>query len=190
MTEAEASFFKATLERFFALFGEVDAEDFWQREPHDRFRVIKDVFSVYAEIFNVPVVKEVDAEYEAGKKPPQQIACRKLLRVLRNLLLHFPQFDCWDDVAFNHSMVTWDAKGENGMIAKFFKNPPFEPVTKFRIWHPGLKKFSYFSVSIPTDYLTDRMISLNEIMPEKEGTLFSIHMMADVLIQAIGKAKP
>jgi hypothetical protein len=188
LTPSQEGFFRSNLDRFFQLFPEVDADAFWERNPQDRFRVIKDVFSLYAEMFGVPSVKAVDAEYEGGKKPPQQTACRLLLRVVRNLFAHFPQFDSWDSFTFCHSMVTWDAKGENGMIARFFKTPPFQPATKFRIWHPELKKFSYLTVSIPTDYLTDRMIPLREILPEKEGVQFSIRMMADVLIEAARKA--
>lgn len=188
MTEAQKAFFKNCLGRFTRLLPEIDGEKFWRREAHERFGRIKDVFSLYAEIFKVPVVKAVDAEYARGKKPPQQIACRKLLLVLRHLFAHFPHFECWNDIYFCREMVTWDTAGANGAIEKFFRDPPFESVTKFRIWHGELKKFTYFSVSIPTDYTSNRTIFLKEIMSEKEGVQFSIHMMADVIFAATRKA--
>ena len=45
----------------------------------------------------------------------------QVFKMLRNLLIHFPFFENWDDIYVNENLLNWN-KSKGNQIKKFFKN--------------------------------------------------------------------
>ena len=54
-----------------------------------------------------------------------------------------------------------------------------DPV-KYRIWSPKKKTMTYVSINFPAKYDDDKVF-LKDLMPEKEGLIFSLSLMRQVL---------
>ena len=62
---------------------------------------------------NYEPIKEYLKWMKRGGRPFfERVIADNLFSFIRNLLLHFPIFDTWDEVYINKSLATWDKAGQ------------------------------------------------------------------------------
>ena len=106
-----------------------------------------------------------------------------LFSFIRNLLLHFPIFDTWDEVYINKSLATWDKAGQINKFltkAKEYKIDDKSEV-KYRIWEVKKKKMTYFSIKFPSKYNEITNIYLKDIITEEMGMKFCMALMRQII---------
>lgn len=91
---------------------------------------------------------------KGGRPALEGIIIDELFSFIRNLLLHFPVFETWDEVYINKSLATWNKVGQ---IDKFLKKGLTIKIDgkselKYRIWDTDKKEMTYFSVRFPEQY--------------------------------------
>lgn len=105
-----------------------------------------------------------------------------LFSFVRNLLLHFPIFENWDDVYISKDLATWN---KVGTIHKFLKESSKIKIDdkgtiKYRIWEKSKKLMTHISINFPEEY-NDNKIFLKDIVSEKEGIKLCISFMKEIL---------
>lgn len=105
-----------------------------------------------------------------------------LCSFIRNLLLHFPIFDTWDEVYINKKLATWSKVGQ---IDKFLTKGIKEKIdgkgtVKYRIWEEKKKKMTYFCINFPEKY-NDTNIYLKYIISKEVGIKFCMALMREIL---------
>ena len=100
-SKSEIQFLTLAHNRFDDVFEEVMADDFWQRDAWYRFAKLREGFAVYSEIMNYEPIKWVLEDLKKSRPPMEAEIASELFKVIRNVLLHFPFFDQWDDVWIN-----------------------------------------------------------------------------------------
>lgn len=112
--------------RFYFLYDEISNENFKTQEPYFRFYRLREAFSVFKEISNYEPIKKYLKGMKRGGRPFfEGLIADDLFSFIRNLLLHFPIFDTWDEVYINKSLATWDKAGQINKFlikAKEYKN--------------------------------------------------------------------
>lgn len=79
---------------------------------------------------------------KGGRPPFEGIIADDLFSFIRNLLLHFPIFNTWDEVYINKNLATWS---KSGQIDKFLKKCINIKIAgkceiKYRIWEKDKKR--------------------------------------------------
>jgi hypothetical protein len=178
-TSAEIKFLTFAYNRFYNIYEEVMDDSFWQKDPWYRFTKIKDGFAIYSELLNYePLTWVIDA-IKIQRPPMEAEIAKDLFKFIRNLIVHFPFFDSWDEVMVNHSLVKWHK--ENQFIDKFIKKYKGKESVKYRFWEPNKKRMTYLSINFPANYEDDTNIVLKDILTEKEGVKFSFILMKQVI---------
>ena len=166
--------------RFYFLYDEISNENFKTQEPYFRFYRLREAFSVFKEISNYEPIKEYLKWMKKGGRPFfEGLIADDLFSFIRNLLLHFPIFDTWDEVYINKSLATWDKAGQINKFlikAKEYKIDDKSEV-KYRIWEIKKKKMTYFSVKFPSEYNEITNIYLKDIIAEEMGMKFCMALM-------------
>lgn len=171
--------------RFYDLFDEIISDSFWEKEDYYRFSRIKDIFSIYAEILNYTPIKWIIAYLKKNRPPMEAEIGSEFLSFIRNIVVHFPFFQRWEDVWINNKIVNWYKEGQS--IDKFLiRYQGHEPV-KYRFWEAEKEKMSYVTISFPTSYGEGSKVFLKDMLSEKDGVKFSVVLMRRILNTQIEK---
>lgn len=178
-TTAELKYLNLAYNKFFDIYDEALKESFWKRSKHYRFSKIKDAFSIYAELLNYEPFGHV-IEYLRVHRPPMEAEIgSEVFKTIRNILAHFPVFECWDDVYVDKDLINWSKPGQT--IDKFFvKYKGHQPV-KYRFWRSDIKKMTYLSLNFPETYTSENKIWLKDLLSERDGVVFSLIFMRKIM---------
>ncbi|WP_255458669.1 hypothetical protein [Aliivibrio sp. SR45-2] len=177
-TESEELFLKYAYNRFYDLYEEIMSDNFWIKDDWYRFSKVSATFAVYSELLSYDPLKHV-LEIMKTQRPPMEAEIGgQLFKFVRNLLAHFPFFECWDEVWINKPMANWQRSGLtiDRFLTKFSNSKP----VKYRFWEPSSQKMTYISISFPSSY-DETKIYLKDILTEKDGVKFSLIMMHNIL---------
>jgi len=169
--------------RFYDLFDEITNDEFDKTKSNIRFYKLREAFSIYKELLEYDPIKAYVGWMKKGGRPfLEGIIADDLFSFIRNLLLHFPFFDSWDDVFINKPLATWSKVGQ---IDKFLTKCTNIKIDgkgelKYRIWESDKKEMTYFSVTFPEQY-GETNIYLKDIVSEKVGMKFCMALMREVL---------
>ena len=169
--------------RFYDLYDEIVNNEFSKKDAKVRFFKLRDAFSVYKELLNYEPIKAYIEYMKKGGRPFfEGIIADDLFSFIRNLLLHFPVFETWDEVYINKNLATWS---KSGQINKFLSKAIHYKidgtgVINYRIWEEKKKKMTYFSVNLPEKYDCTN-IYLKDIISEEVGMKFCIALMRQIL---------
>ncbi len=106
--------------RFYDLYDEIVNDNFHIKNANIRFIKLREAFSVYKELLNYEPIKAYVQWMKNGGRPPLEgIIADDVFSFIRNLLLHFPIFNTWNEVYINKNLATWSKVGQ---IDKFLKN--------------------------------------------------------------------
>ncbi len=170
--------------RFYDLYEELYQEEFFKREESYRFYRIREIFSVYKELLGYePIQYYIKYVKNGGRPPLEGLIVDDLFSFVRNLLLHFPVFDKWEDVYISKDLATWN---KVGTIHKFLlKSSKIKiddsGVIKYRIWEKSKKLMTYIQFHLPEEYNDSRKIFLKEVISETDGIKLCISFMKQVL---------
>lgn len=176
--KAELEFLHLAYDRFFEIFEEVMGDPFWSQDDYCRFAKATNGFFIYTELLNYEPIKHAIKTIKANRPPMEGEIASDLFKFIRNLVSHFPVFKRWDDVWCSETLVNWERKGT---IDKFLRAYSGKPSTKYRLWDPRKKEFTFVSIDFPQTYGGDAKIFLKEIVSEIEGLRFSFALMNQVL---------
>ena len=104
--------------RFYDLYEELSHNDFFNNTSSYRFYKIREIFSVYKELLGYEPIQYHIKLIKKTRPPLEGIIVNDLFSFVRNLLLHFPIFENWDDVYISKDLATWN---KVGTIHKFLK---------------------------------------------------------------------
>jgi hypothetical protein len=177
--KSELQFLSLAYNRFYDIFEEVMSDTFWQKDAWYRFTKVKEGFTVYAELLNYEPIKWVLDDLKKSRPPMESEIASGLFRFIRNVLLHFPFFDTWDDVWINKLIVNWCSEGRS--IDKFLSTYTGKQTVKYRFWEADKKQMTYLSINFPQDYSDDAKIFLKDILSEKDGVKFSYILIKKII---------
>lgn len=184
--EAEKEFLALAYAKFYDIFNEAIADDFWEKDSWYRFSKIKDAFFIYSELLNYTPIQWV-IEHIKNRRPPMEAEIgSELFKFIRNVITHFPFFESWDDVWINKIMINWHK--ENQSIDRFLDKYKGHETVKYRFWESDKKKMTYLDINFPGKYTNDLKIYLKDMLAEKEGVKFSLILMKKVLDTQIDKS--
>ena len=168
--------------RFYNLYEELSHDDFFNNKSSYRFYKIREIFSVYKELLGYKPIQYHIELIKKTKPPLEGITVNDLFSFVRNLLLHFPIFDNWDDVYISKDLATWNKAGS---IHKFLKESSKIKIDdkgtiKYKIWEESKKLMTHISINFPEEY-NDNKIFLKDIVSEKEGIKLCISFMKEIL---------
>jgi hypothetical protein len=178
-TKIEKEFLTLAYNRFYDIFEEVMDDSFWQKEDWYRFSKVKDGFAVYTELLNYPPIKWVIEHMKIARPPMEAEIGSALFKFIRNVIVHFPFFQSWNEIWIKKTMVNWCKEGRS--IDKFLSKYQDRDVIKYRFWEAEKKRMTYLSINFPKEYNKDTKIYLKDILSEKEGLKFSFVLMKQIL---------
>lgn len=114
------------------------------------------------------------------KRPNFNDVGKDSFKFIRNVLLHFPYFDKWDDIWVKKSLITLYSNKPQ-FIDRFLTKYEFREEFKYRFWEQKYKRMTYMSINFPTEYSMNKKIFLKDISTEKDGIKFSLVFMYNVL---------
>ncbi|WP_457563981.1 hypothetical protein [Caminibacter pacificus] len=175
--------------RFNYLYNEIVYKDFFNYNAMYRYYKIREIFSVYNELLSYEDVKQYLKTIEEKRPPLEKVIVLDLFSFVRNLLLHFPLFDKWDDVYITQELATWNKVGR---IHHFLKKASKIKIDgngklKYRIWEENKKVMTYISINFPEEYNKNNKIYLKDIISEKEGIKLCVSFMKNILDKSIKK---
>lgn len=176
---AELEFLNLSYNRFYDLFEEVMEDSFFDKDNWYRFSKVKDGFAVYTELLNYEPIKWTIEHIKESRPPMEAEIGSELFKVVRNILLHFPFFESWDDVWISQPILNWYKDGQ--FIDRFIRKYKGREAVKYRYWEGKKKKMTYLSICFPKEYDAETKIYLKDILTEKEGVRFSFILMRQVL---------
>lgn len=181
----ELTFLTLSYDRFLNLFDEIMKDDFWNREASYRLMKSKDIFSVYSEILKYPPIKWV---IENNNRPNFSDMGIKLFKFLRNVLLHFPYFNEWDEVWINSSLVNlYTTKPQ--FIDRYLRENEGKEEMKYRFWEEAYKRMTYITIKYPKDYSQNNKVFIKDMLEEKAGIKFSAIFMKSILLTQVEQIK-
>ena len=168
--------------RFYDLYEELSHDDFFKNKSSYRFYMIREIFSVYKELLGYKPIQYHIELIKKTRPPIEGIIVNDLFSFIRNLLLHFPIFDNWDDVYISKDLATWN---KAGTIHRFLEKSSKIKINdkgtiKYRIWEKSKKLMTYIFINFPEEY-NDNIIFLKDIVSEKEGIKLCISFMKEIL---------
>lgn len=175
--KSEALFLNLSYNKFYDLYDEIMDNSFWLNDPYYRFSKITNIFSLYSEIILYEPFIDIFKTIEDTRPSMESVVAKQLFKFIRNIIIHFPLFNKWDDVWISHSLVNWQ---KSGSIDRFIKKYLGTETIKYRFWDSKRKEMTYISISFPKSY-DDSKIFINEFLSEKDGVKFSLIMMNKIL---------
>ena len=177
--QAEIQFLNLAYNRFHDIFAEVMDDTFWDKDSWYRFSKVKDGFGVYSELMNYEQLQCVLENLKISRPPMEAEIAKDLFKFIRNVIVHFPFFERWEDVWINKSLINWHKEGQS--IDAFLRKYEGKEPVKYRFWEAQKKKMTYLSICFPARYEDNSHIYLKDLMSEKEGGKFSFILMRQVL---------
>ena len=178
LTESEELFLNLSYYKFFDICKEIYKQEFWEQSPQYRFYKISQAFSIYNEILTHEPFNGVLIWLSKYRPPMESEISGSLFKFIRNVLVHFPFYDTWDDVWINKDLVNW--KKPNQSIDKFLEKFSGKPNVKYRFKETSKQGFTYVTINFPKNYNSNK-IYLKNIIKEEEGVKFALVMMIRVL---------
>jgi len=178
-TIAEARVLEIGYDRFLNLYEEVMNENFRRKRPSTRLTKIKELCSVYSELIKYAPLEFV---LENTQRPHFTLIGKEFINFLRNLLLHFPYYETWNQIGFDKALIT--TLEASGSIDKFLSREHPEDL-KYRFWEPSKKRMTYIEVHLKTAYSNGEFIWLEEMVTEKDGVRFLAIFMKEVLMTQV-----
>lgn len=181
--EAEKEALSLFYNRFYDLYDEIVEDSFGNNDANIRFYKLREAFSIYKELSSYQPIKEYLIWMKKGGRPYfEGIIADDLFSFIRNLLLHFPVFDTWDEVYINKNLATWSKVGQ---IDKFLSKGIEGQIdgkrsVKYRIWEERNQKITYFSVDFPEKYDSTN-VYLKDILSEEVGMKFCMALMRKII---------
>ena len=169
--------------RFYDLYEEVVNDNFMNKDAKVRFYKLRESFSIYKELLSYEPIKEYINWMKKGGRPHfEGIIADDLFSFIRNLLLHFPIFDTWNEVYINKNLATWSKEGQKDrFLTKSIKEKiDGKGTVKYRIWEERKKKMTYFCINLPEEY-NHNNIYLKDILSEEVGIKFCMALMRAIL---------
>jgi hypothetical protein len=177
--EGELQFLTLAFNRFYDIFEKVMEDNFWELNSINRFGILKDGLSIYTELLNYEPIKWVIDKMKIERPPMEAEIGGELFKFFRNVILHFPLFDTWDEVYVTKTLANWDRNGQS--IDKFLEKYKGKPSVKYRFWEEKKKLMTYLEINFPSNYESDIKIYLKDILKEKEGLKFSFVLMKQII---------
>jgi hypothetical protein len=178
ISKAEEIFLNLSYNKFFDILSEIYSKKFWEKEQHYRLSKFSQVFSVYSEILNHEPFLGVFDWLKKYRPPMEAEICGSLFKFIRNILVHFPFFDSWNEIWINKELVNWHRMNQS--IDRFLKKYCGTPEVKYRFKENSKQGFTYVTIHFPKKYDNER-IYLKDIICEEEGIKFILVMMLRVL---------
>ncbi len=185
--QAEIEFLTLSYNKFYDIFEEIFDDSFWKRDKYERFSKIKQAFSIYAELLNYEPIKVVIDYLKTSRPPMESEIGSELFKFIRNVIIHFPYFNSWNEVWIKKTIINWSKKGMS--IDKFLKKYEGREEVKYRFWEEDKKQMTYLSIKFPPQYNDDSKIYLKDIISEKEGIKFSLILMRQIMDTQVEKNK-
>lgn len=182
-TQEELEFLNLSYNKFLDIYDEIFKENFWTLEAQIRFYKEVKMFSIYSELLNYePIIKYI--QYLKRSRPPMESELSsKFNKFIRNLLIHYPLFDSWDEVYINKSLVTWNQKDSS--IDKFLKTYSEQSEIKYRYFDSYNNELKYLTIKLSSNYKNGEKIYLKDIIEEKNGIKFCAILMKKTLFSQI-----
>lgn len=185
-TPSERLFLNLAYNRFYDLANEIIEDAFWDKEGWYRFSKISNLFAVYTELLTSEPFNFVLEAIKTERPPMESEIGGPLFKVIRNIFVHFPVFETWNDVWVSKELINWQNDGLT--INRFLKKYYGHEIVKYRFWESDKKLMTYISVNFPDKY-DDNKIYLKDILSEKDGAKFSLIMMRKILDTQIESVK-
>ncbi|WP_292388097.1 hypothetical protein [Methanosarcina sp. UBA5] len=176
---AEIEFLTLAYNRFYNIFEEVMDDSFFEKDEWNRFSKIKEGFAIYSELLNYEPIGWAIEQMRKTRPPNEAEIGSDLFKTIRNIIIHFPFFESWDEVWFSKRIINWNKEGKS--IDRFLKKCRGKETVKYRIWEEQKKKMTYLSVNFPQKYEDESKIYLKNILSEKEGVKFSFILMKNII---------
>jgi hypothetical protein len=186
-TPAEIAFLSMSYNRFYDIFDELMKDDFFERDKWYRYSKIKDAFAIYTELLNYEPIKWVIEKIKTLRPPMEAEIGSDLFKFIRNVVMHFPFFESWDDVWINKSIVNWYQDGQS--IDRFLEKYQKHQLVKYRFWEEDKKRMTYLSINFPSEYNESTKIFLKDFLTEREGIKFSLILMRQIIDTQVEKDK-
>lgn len=168
----EFSFLNLGYNFFYDLYDEITEESFWKKDPYYRFSKIKDCFLIYSEILEYEPIGWFLEALKKLRPSMEAELVKEFFLFLRNLLIHFPFFNSWNDVYFDKQLINWSNPGKS--IDQFLSRFVGHEQVKYRMWSPESKTMTYVAINFPVLYDESSKIFLKDMLPEKEGLILSL----------------
>jgi len=186
--QPEITFLSLAYNRFYDIFEEIFDDSFWQKDKYYRFCKIKDGFTVYTELLNYEPIKVILEWMKKGGRPPMEGEIgEQLFKFIRNVLIHIPFFESWDDVWITKEIINWSR--EKQTIDKFLEKNKGKEQVKYRFWEESKKQMTYLSINFATEYTKMKKVFLKNIISEKEGVKFSYILMKRIMDSQVEEIK-
>lgn len=176
--------------RFYDLYDEIVDDNFLKENANLRFWKLREAFSIYKELLSYePIKSYIEWMKKGGRLPLEGIIADDVFSFIRNLLLHFPIFNTWDEVYINKNLATWSKVGQIDKFLNKCINIKIDGACKvhYRIWEEEKKKMTYFSINFPEKY-DDNDIYLKDVISEKVGMKFCMALMREILDKQVVNA--
>ena len=118
--EAERQFLNIAYNKFYDIFDEIIDEKFWIQNSYFRLCKIRECFSIYSELTHYEPIQYVFKYIKKARPPMEAEIGQDVFIFIRNLLIHFPLFDSWDDFYITKDLANWAQEGMS--IDKFLKH--------------------------------------------------------------------
>lgn len=176
--------------RFYDLYDEIVDDNFLKENANLRFWKLREAFSIYKELLIYEPIKSYIEWMKKGGRPPLEgIIADDVFSFIRNLLLHFPIFNTWNEVYINKNLATWSKVGQIDKFLNKCINMKIDGTCKahYRIWEEEKKKMTYFSINFPKKY-DDNDIYLKDVISEEVGMKFCMALMREILDKQVVNA--
>lgn len=182
--KSELEFLHLAYARFYDLSDIIMQDNFFEKDKEIRFFYINNVISVYSELLSYEPIQYVIEMIKTKRPPMEAEISSELLKFIRNILVHFPIFSCWDDVWISSELVHWSKK--DGFINKFLNKYVGHKEIKYRMWMAKKKKMIYVDINFPKEFKNNK-IYLKDIINEKQGIIFLCGLMRNILDSQLEK---
>ena len=183
----EIQFLNKSYNFFLDIYDEIKNENFWNQTSYYRFAKAKDAFLVYSELLEYEPIQWFINALKDFRPPMEAELSKEFCLFIRNILIHFPFFNSWDEVAFSKHLINWSKPGRT--IDKFLTKYSGRKEIKYRVWNSNHKSMTYISIKFPLVYDEKTEILLKDIISEKEGLIFTFSLMHRVLLSQIESYK-
>lgn len=182
--QSEIEFLNLAYNRFYDLFEEIMSDAFWSKEDWSRFTKIRDGFCIYTEIMVYEPIARVIENMRRTRPPMEAEISDEVFGFVRNVLVHFPLFESWNNVWINENIVNWHV--ERRSIDRFLRKYVGRKEIKYRFWRKDKNEMTYLNIKFPLTY-NESKIYLKDIITEKEGVQFSYILMKKIIDTQVDK---